>query len=598
MDNYGSRIRGYVHPPTTGDYTFWIASDDDGELWISDAGSFDPANMTRIAYVDGWCDKYNWDNTSGSTGTNANKVSAPQKLYANRKYSVTVRWSDGTGGGFAGVAWQGPAPVDTRNLIGSAYVTTINGVHVAKSPVPADNATGVAYGAPVMLKWTAPANAPTAVAQYKVYLSTNEANIGDPSLSAGSLVGTVLPSGALQIASTSALVKNATYYWRVDTICQTGQPATDPNNALGPIWSFATVYTPPVITGQPQNTMAFPGVGDSAQFTVAATSPLALTYQWYDSAGAIGGATGQTLTISNVTEADVDSYYCKVTNSDNESTDSASAKLNTKHLLAHYPLDDAFNPADPNVVDIVGGHTGTMYEGVSSVAGVVGTAASFNGNDPWENGSGVGSHIAIGRWNPSELSGQLTVSHWVAWNGDAAGSTWQGSIGKRDGWNWANMMWQIELSENNNGLLEFKREGSYPWYPPDGGYRISGNLTWHHLAVTFDGANSIMYVDGRPLGSAGFSFGSKGDSMMTIGACEVNGGNPYNGYIDDVRLYDYALSFQEVAVLYTDVWPDVDICIGNPAHDIDGDCIVGLGDLAAFCSEWLDCNLVPDCIQP
>jgi hypothetical protein len=27
-DNYGSTIRGFLIPPTTGSYTFWIASDD------------------------------------------------------------------------------------------------------------------------------------------------------------------------------------------------------------------------------------------------------------------------------------------------------------------------------------------------------------------------------------------------------------------------------------------------------------------------------------------------------------------------------------------------------------------------------------------
>src|SRR6185295_18039172 len=34
-DGYGCRIRGYVHPPETGDYVFWIACDDQGELWLS-----------------------------------------------------------------------------------------------------------------------------------------------------------------------------------------------------------------------------------------------------------------------------------------------------------------------------------------------------------------------------------------------------------------------------------------------------------------------------------------------------------------------------------------------------------------------------------
>ena len=34
-DSYGSRMSGWLVPPVTGDYIFWIASDDNGELWLS-----------------------------------------------------------------------------------------------------------------------------------------------------------------------------------------------------------------------------------------------------------------------------------------------------------------------------------------------------------------------------------------------------------------------------------------------------------------------------------------------------------------------------------------------------------------------------------
>ncbi len=33
-DNYGARIRGYLHPLVTGSYTFWLASDDGGDLLL------------------------------------------------------------------------------------------------------------------------------------------------------------------------------------------------------------------------------------------------------------------------------------------------------------------------------------------------------------------------------------------------------------------------------------------------------------------------------------------------------------------------------------------------------------------------------------
>jgi xyloglucan-specific exo-beta-1,4-glucanase len=41
-DNYGSRMNGWLVPPVTADYVFWIASDDNGELWLSTDD--DPAN--------------------------------------------------------------------------------------------------------------------------------------------------------------------------------------------------------------------------------------------------------------------------------------------------------------------------------------------------------------------------------------------------------------------------------------------------------------------------------------------------------------------------------------------------------------------------
>src|SRR5579872_5231147 len=34
-DRYGARYRGFIHPPITGAYTFWIASDDEGQLFLS-----------------------------------------------------------------------------------------------------------------------------------------------------------------------------------------------------------------------------------------------------------------------------------------------------------------------------------------------------------------------------------------------------------------------------------------------------------------------------------------------------------------------------------------------------------------------------------
>ena len=58
-DNYGTRLRGYITAPVTGSYTFWIASDDNSELWLSTNDN--PVNKVRIASVPDWTGSREWN---------------------------------------------------------------------------------------------------------------------------------------------------------------------------------------------------------------------------------------------------------------------------------------------------------------------------------------------------------------------------------------------------------------------------------------------------------------------------------------------------------------------------------------------------------
>src|SRR5512133_3218651 len=51
-DNYGLRARAFVTAPETGEYTFWVAGDDNCQLWLSTDEN--PANAVKIAQVTGW----------------------------------------------------------------------------------------------------------------------------------------------------------------------------------------------------------------------------------------------------------------------------------------------------------------------------------------------------------------------------------------------------------------------------------------------------------------------------------------------------------------------------------------------------------------
>ncbi|MEO8608170.1 MAG: PA14 domain-containing protein [Chloroflexota bacterium] len=99
-DNYGTRMRGYIYPPTSGAYTFWIASDDNGELWLST--DMNPANRALIATVPGYSNPNEWTKYPA-------QQSAPITLAAGQGYYIDALQKEGGGLDNLSVAWQGPS---------------------------------------------------------------------------------------------------------------------------------------------------------------------------------------------------------------------------------------------------------------------------------------------------------------------------------------------------------------------------------------------------------------------------------------------------------------------------------------------------------
>lgn len=108
--NYGTRFRGYVHPPVTGNYTFWLASDDNAFLYLST--STDPSAMTQIARVDTWSGIREWT-------LFPSQQSSPVALVAGQKYYIEVLHKQGTGGDNVAVGWQLPGGTFERPIPGN-----------------------------------------------------------------------------------------------------------------------------------------------------------------------------------------------------------------------------------------------------------------------------------------------------------------------------------------------------------------------------------------------------------------------------------------------------------------------------------------------
>ena len=109
-DSYGARIVGCVHPPQTGDYTFWIATDDFGELWLSTDDTSD--NKVKIANVLGTATPRQWDKY-------ASQESDPIPLTAGQKYYVEALMKENFGDDNMAVTWSGPGVSKGEPIAGS-----------------------------------------------------------------------------------------------------------------------------------------------------------------------------------------------------------------------------------------------------------------------------------------------------------------------------------------------------------------------------------------------------------------------------------------------------------------------------------------------
>lgn len=99
MDTYGQRLSGYLLPPVSGNYVFWIASDDNGGLFLSTDSQ--PANVREIASVNSWTPSRQWTREP-------NQRSESIRLEGGQIYYVEALMKEQGGGDNLAVRWQLP----------------------------------------------------------------------------------------------------------------------------------------------------------------------------------------------------------------------------------------------------------------------------------------------------------------------------------------------------------------------------------------------------------------------------------------------------------------------------------------------------------
>jgi PKD repeat protein len=232
-------------------------------------------------------------------------------------------------------------------------------------------------------------------------------------------------------------------------------------------------------------------------------------------------------------------YYWQVVTTDNHGAFNESevwsfVTASGSDLAAEWHLDDGNGTT---AVDTSGnGNDGTLVNNPAWVKGKIGKALLFDGTN---------DYVHCGQGSSLKITGAITVEAWVNWTG--AGNpyfvTKSGGPGQRS----------YDLSGNEDGTVEFRVGGADCNTMKSSGTIAIPAGEWVHLAGTYEPSSYVrLFVDGALAKENIVSIpASQGDNGLSwyIGAREGNQGW-FNGTIDKVKIYNRALSAEEVRAEY------------------------------------------------
>ena len=170
-DNYGTAVRGFIYPPADGQYTFWVSSDDSGELWLSP--NENPKEIVKIA----------WSGTVGSRAWDAqpNQRSKPITLSAGKRYYIQALQKESGGEDHLAVGWQLPDGQQERPIPGKRLSPAAPPIKEIK-PLPVAKLLGTLPTVPGMhkLKAELTLNGQKSEMAYVLYLPKNYDKTNDP----------------------------------------------------------------------------------------------------------------------------------------------------------------------------------------------------------------------------------------------------------------------------------------------------------------------------------------------------------------------------------------------------------------------------------
>jgi len=192
----------------------------------------------------------------------------------------------------------------------------------------------------------------------------------------------------------------------------------------------------------------------------------------------------------------------------------------TAGLKAHYEFEGNANDSSGN------GRHGTIVGNPTFAAGQIGQAINFDA---------TGDYVEFDDTGLPEGNAPRTMSVWIKPEG----------AGVRSALEWgsnANTQRCGILVQPSNGI---KFVGKWADVASNGSV---ANGEWHYVAEAYDGTNMRIYIDGVLDKEQAVSI----NTVLNVGRIGVNiqsTGEFFNGAIDEVRIYDRALTQEEIAWL-------------------------------------------------
>ncbi|MHC4206436.1 MAG: LamG domain-containing protein, partial [Planctomycetota bacterium] len=343
-------------------------------------------------------------------------------------------------------------------------------------------------------------------------------------------------AGFAGYAYPDGLVNGTTYYWRIDEVND-----ADPNSPWkGDVWSFTV----------PPKKAYDPVPSDGSKYLAADVTTLSWTAGFeaklhtiyfgddYDTVANATGGTQQGDASYTTESLELDkTYYWRVDEFDGTNTLTGDVwsfttqpeiLVSDPNLVGWWKLDEGSG----SIALDWSGHDnhGTLADDPAWVPGYDGDALEFDGTNDTVRLS-TGPALA----GPIDLS----VAAWIKTAADSAGVIIQQRNGGYNG--------EYRLMVNGSGQLDFMLYGDSDYQYTFATSRTVNDDSWHHVAAVRQGQNGYIYVDGKLEASeTGTIRGLDSTIQVAIGADIRDSVNYFNGTIDDVRLYNKALTEEEI----------------------------------------------------